>query len=166
MGLLAAQWLRIRGCTEVTVADISPAKLEFAVRLGFQAVFSSELKNRKNAFEVCVEACGLSVTRNAAITCCARGGHVFLIGNPADTLEMERSVYSSILRKELSFSGSWNSSPEPDWRDVLAHAGKDLDLRTLITSIRPLREAAETFQELLSGNGVASCKTLLNCQEE
>ena len=166
VGLLAAQWLRIRGCAEVTVADISPAKLEFAVRLGFQTVFSPELKNREKSFEVCVEACGLNVTRNAAVSCCARGGHIFLIGNPADTLEMERSVYSSILRRELSFSGSWNSCPEPDWRDVLAHAGKDLDLRTLITSIRPLREAAETFRELLNGGGVTSCKTLLNCQEE
>lgn len=164
VGLLAAQWLRIRGCREVTVADISPAKLDFAVRLGFQAVFSGELKGRENAFGVCVEACGLSVTRNAAVSCCARGGHVFLIGNPADKLEMERGVYSSILRKELSFTGSWNSSPEPDWREVLAHAGKDLDLRTLITSIHPLREAGETFQELLTGGG-ASCKTLLNCQE-
>ena len=35
IGLIAAQWLRIRGAGEVTVADIDAAKLEFAAKFGF-----------------------------------------------------------------------------------------------------------------------------------
>ena len=77
---------------------------------------------------------------------------------------MEPKVYSSILRKEISFSGSWNSLPDPDWTAVLAHAGAGLDLKSLITTTRPLSRADETFQQILAGNSF-QCKTLLNCQE-
>lgn len=164
VGLLAAQWLKIRGCGSVTVADVQPEKLALAAQLGFRPVHSDELGKLESAFDLCAEACGLSVTRNAAVTCCGRRGHVFLIGNPAEKLEMAPNVYSSILRKEISFSGSWNSLPDPDWKAVLDHAGVDLDLKKLITEIRPLGRAEETFQRLLSGKGF-HCKTLLDCRE-
>ena len=164
VGLLAGQWLKIRGCRRVTVADVQQEKLDFAGKLGFDPVNSAELGKLDSAFDICVEACGLSVTRNAAVSRCARQGHVFLIGNPAGTLEMEPKVYSSILRKEVSFSGSWNSLPDPDWTAVLAHAGAGLDLKSLITTTRPLSRAEETFQRILAGNSF-QCKTLLNCQE-
>ena len=162
VGLLAAQWLRIRGCGEVTVADVSQLKLDFAVALGFKAVNSADFAEYDSAFDICVEACGLSVTRNAAVKCCARRGHIFLIGNPSGNLEMEPKVYSSILRKELSMNGSWNSVPDPDWKEVLNHAGKDLNLKGLITDVQPLSKAADVFAEILSGNKFY-CKVLLDC---
>ena len=162
VGLLAAQWLRIRGCGEVTVADVSQQKLDFAVNLGFKAVNSASLGECDSAFEICVEACGLSVTRNTAVKCCARKGHIFLIGNPSGTLEMETKVYSSILRKELSMNGSWNSVPYPDWKEVLNHAGNALNLKGLITEVQPLSKAANVFADILSGKFY--CKMLLDCQ--
>lgn len=165
VGILAAQWLRIRGCVEVTVADIQEEKLAFAEELGFTPLLSTELRAGHEAeFDVCAEACGLSVTRNDAVICCRRGGHVFLIGNPSGPLEMEPKVYSSILRKEISLNGSWNSLPEPDWTDVLAHAGKGLELKKLITAVKGLSGAAEAFRDIFEGRGF-HCKTLLNCQE-
>lgn len=164
VGLLAAQWLKIRGCGQVTVADIQQEKMDFAGDLGFRSIHSARLGELDSAFNICVEACGLSATRNAAVSCCARQGHVFLIGNPSGSWEMEAKVYSSILRKEISFSGSWNSLPDPDWKAVLDHAGADLNLKKLITAVRPLSRADETFQWILSGERF-QCKTLLNCQE-
>ena len=165
VGLLAAQWLRIRGCGEVSVADIRQEKLDFASELGFVPLPSEELAGKyAGKFDLCVEACGSSETRNAAVVGCKRRGHVFLIGNPAGTLEMKPEVYSSILRKEISLNGSWNSLPDPDWKDVLAHAGKDLDLKKLITAVRPLSRAEDAFGGILE-NREFHCKTLLNCQE-
>lgn len=161
VGLLGAQWLRIRGCGEVTVADVSQQKLDFAVALGFKAINSAALSECDSAFDICVEACGLSVTRNTAVKCCSRRGHIFLIGNPSGNLEMEPKVYSSILRKELSMNGSWNSVPDPDWKEVLNHAGKDLNLKGLITDVQPLSKAADVFADILSGKFY--CKVLLDC---
>ena len=164
IGLLAAQWLRIRGCGEVAVADVQQKNLDLARELGFEAIHSSELTEHYGAaFDICAEACGISETRNIAVICCKRKGHIFLIGNPSGTLEMEPGVYSSILRKEISMNGSWNSLPDPDWKDVLAHAGKDLDLKRLITAVQPLSRADEAFRNILERKGF-HCKTLLECQ--
>ncbi len=157
VGLLAAQWLRIRGCRDITVADIDPRKTAFAEEFGFTGVDSRQLSG---AFDICVEACGLSVTRDAAIRCCARKGHIFLIGNPAEKWPLGKAEFSMILRKELSFSGSWNSLPDPDWIAVLNHAGKDLNLKKLITARHTLSEAPEVFRRLREG-GTFQCKTLL-----
>lgn len=158
IGLIAAQWLRIRGAGEVTVADIDPAKQAFARRLGFDAVDSG--KGVSQEFDVVIEACGLAATRTLAVECCARKGVVSFIGNPADDWLLPKPLFSSILRKELSFHGNWNSVPNPDWRQVLAHAGKDLNLRDLVTARVPMADGASAFARILAREGF-HCKTIL-----
>lgn len=159
IGLIAAQWLRIRGARKVSIADIDPAKLEFAAKFGFEAIDSRRLGEYGDAFEVVVEACGLGVTRDAAIACCARKGVVSFIGNPADDWTWEKKLFSSMLRKELSIRGNWNSLPDPDWREVLAHAGRDLNLKDLVTSIVKMEDGAAAFRKILNHEAF-HCKTL------
>jgi L-iditol 2-dehydrogenase/galactitol-1-phosphate 5-dehydrogenase len=160
IGLIAAQWLRIKGCTSIAVADIEEAKLDFAATFGFTAIDSQKLDNFADAFDYVAEACGLAITRRAAIACCARKGHVFFIGNPADDWTLEKAFFSSILRREISFTGAWNSVPDPDWKTVLAHAGKDLDLKPLITGRTSLEDAPAMFDRLIRHEGF-HCKTLI-----
>jgi threonine dehydrogenase-like Zn-dependent dehydrogenase len=187
IGLIAAQWLRIRGAGEVTVADIDQAKLEFAAKLGFKSVDSRELGGRSSStaeyppseasdevgsmrgaredtrppqHDIVIEACGLGVTRDMAIACCARKGVVSFIGNPADDWTFARPLFSSVLRKELTMRGNWNSVPDPDWREVLAHAGKDLNLKDLVTARVPMAEGAAAFQRILERREF-HCKTIL-----
>ena len=153
IGLVSAQWLRIRGAGEVAVADIDPAKLEFARRFGFVAADAGE-------YDVVVEACGVSATRTMAVERCARKGVVSFIGNPADDWTLPKPLFSSVLRKELAMRGNWNSVPDPDWREVLAHAGKALNLKELVTARVPMAEGAAAFARILSREGF-HCKTLL-----
>jgi len=160
IGLIAAQWLRIRGAGEVLVADVDPAKLDFAGRFGFKAVDSRDLSVLKDACDVVIEACGLAVTRDAAVACTARKGTLSFIGNPADDWCFAKALFSSVLRKELVLRGNWNSVPDPDWKEVLAHAGKDLNLRGLVTARVPMAEGAAAFARILSHDGF-HCKTLL-----
>ena len=160
IGLIAAQWLRIKGCAAVSVADIDPAKLAFAEKFGFTPIDSRRLVDHADRFDYVAEACGLAVTRSAAVSCCARKGHVFFIGNPADDWTLEKAFFSSILRREISFTGSWNSIPDPDWKAVLAHAGKDLDLKSLVTMRTSLEEAPAAFDRILRREGF-HCKTLI-----
>lgn len=162
-GLIAAQWLRIRGAGEVTVADIDAAKLEFAEKLGFKAMDTGDggqMSAAQDAFGVVIEACGLGVTRDMAVACCARKGVVSFIGNPADDWTFAKPLFSSVLRKELTMRGKWNSVPDPDWREVLAHAGKDLNLKDLITARVPMAEGAAAFARILARDAF-HCKTLL-----
>ena len=163
IGLIAAQWLRIRGAGEVTVADIDAAKLEFAAKFGFRVVDTGDggqMSAEQDAFGVVVEACGLGVTRDMAVACCARKGVVSFIGNPADEWTFAKPLFSSVLRKELTMRGNWNSVPDPDWREVLAHAGKDLNLKDLVTARVPMAEGAIAFARILARDGF-HCKTLL-----
>ena len=169
IGLIAAQWLRIRGAGEVTIADIDPAKLEFAVKLGFKTMDSGGLASVSASdgmapvpprYDVVVEACGLGVTRDMAVACCARKGVVSFIGNPADDWTFAKPLFSSVLRKELTMRGNWNSVPDPDWREVLAHAGKDLDLKSLVTARVPMSEGDVAFKRILERREF-HCKTIL-----
>ena len=178
IGLIAAQWLRIRGAGEVTVADIDQAKLEFAAKFGFGvvntgdgAVGSPRPTDAGRAarplaaadipqYDVVIEACGLGVTRDMAVACCARKGVVSFIGNPADDWTFAKPIFSSVLRKELTMRGNWNSVPDPDWREVLAHAGKDLNLKDLVSARVPMAEGASAFKRILAHEGF-HCKTLL-----
>ena len=174
IGLIAAQWLRIRGAGEVTVADIDAAKLEFAAKFGFSvmdtggAMRSSRPTGdngtlgimRPTDYDIVVEACGVSATRTMAVACCARKGVVSFIGNPADDWTFAKPLFSSVLRKELTMRGNWNSAPDPDWRAVLAHAGKDLNLKDLVTARVPMSEGAAAFKRILNRDGF-HCKTLL-----
>ena len=163
IGLIAAQWLRIRGAGEVTVADIDAAKLEFAAKFGFATMDTGsggQTAAARDAYGVVVEACGLGVTRSFAISCCARKGVVSFIGNPADDWTFAKPLFSSVLRKEMTLRGNWNSVPDPDWRAVLAHAGKDLNLKDLVTARVPMSEGAAAFKRILAREGF-HCKTLL-----
>ena len=185
IGLIAAQWLRIRGAGEVTVADIDAAKLEFAAKLGFKAVDTGGPRTPARAsasrtafgrgmpvaaaagtrdahpcqYDVVVEACGVSATRDMAVACCARKGVVSFIGNPADDWTFAKPLFSSVLRKELTMRGNWNSVPDPDWREVLAHAGKDLDLKSLVTARVPMSDGAAAFKRILAHEDF-HCKTI------
>lgn len=158
IGLIAAQWLRIRGAGDVTVADIDPEKLAFAAKFGFTAVDSRECVSQE--FGVVIEACGVAATRDMAVSCAARKGVVSFIGNPADDWTIPKALFSSILRKELALHGNWNSVPEPDWREVLAHAGKELNLKDLVTARLPMADGAAAFARILSREGF-HCKTIL-----
>lgn len=172
IGLLAAQWLRIRGAAEVSVADIDPGKLEFARKLGFEAMdtrapeespspaTTARGETRPPQFNVIIEACGLASSRELAISRCAARGVVSFIGNAPDDWTIPKTLFSSALRRELSMRFNWNSLPCPDWREVLAHAGKDLDLASLVTARVPMSDGAAAFARIIARDGL-QCKTLL-----
>ncbi|MBQ3290377.1 MAG: galactitol-1-phosphate 5-dehydrogenase [Kiritimatiellae bacterium] len=161
IGLIAAQWLRIRGAGEIAVCDVDPAKLDFARRFGFEAVDTGGAGERAlPECDVVVEACGVSATRTMAVSCCARKGVLSFIGNPADDWTLPKQLFSSVLRKELTMRGNWNSVPDPDWREVLAHVGKDLNLKDLVTARVPMADGAAAFARILN-HECFHCKTLL-----
>jgi L-iditol 2-dehydrogenase/galactitol-1-phosphate 5-dehydrogenase len=167
IGLLAAQWLRIRGAASVAVADIDPAKRAFAERLGFETGYGADVSSSfggaavsKRQFDIVVEACGLAATRAMAIERCASRGVVSFIGNPADDWTFPKALFSSALRREISARFNWNSLPDPDWREALAHAGRDLDLKHLVTAHVPLPDGAAAFGRIVARDGF-NCKTLL-----
>ena len=158
IGLMVAQWLGIRGAAQVIVAEPDDRKRSVAEELGFLTLDPKavdtvegvrELTNGRGA-ECVVEACGLPVTFRQAINSAATFGQVVFLGNIHGSLELTETEVSSILRRELTVYGTWNSKITPagrsEWDEVLLRLGRELQVKPLISHTPSLEESAEILR--------------------
>jgi len=165
IGNLAAQWLRIHGCSQIFIVDIDERKLELAAKMGFIPINSKEKDPVKEVTERTngagadrsVEACGLPVTFLQAVQATARFGEVLFMGNIMGTFQIGEKDFSNILRKELAIYGTWNSKVTPvgsdDWTTVLRFMDRGLEIAPLITDRLPLEEGPAIFDEIVGRRG-------------
>jgi L-iditol 2-dehydrogenase/galactitol-1-phosphate 5-dehydrogenase len=159
VGLMAAQWLRVRGCSPVRVADVDAKKLALAEGLGFESFDSAAgdltaaMQSQGGGMDCVVEACGLPATFLQAVDCAGRFGQVVFMGNIRGEFRVPESDFSRILRNEIRISGTWNSKITPrgkdEWTRVLAFLDGPIDVRSLISHRPPLSEGAEVFGRLV-----------------
>jgi len=165
VGNMAAQWLRLRGCTQVMMIDIDERKLALAAEMGFVPINSRKgdpvaavLEHTGGAgADFSVEACGLPITFLQSVQCAARFGSVLFMGNIVGTFQIGEKDFSNILRKELTIHGTWNSKVTPvgtdDWSIVLQHMDRDLHIAPLISDRVSLEEGPAIFNELVEHRG-------------
>ncbi|MEI6389098.1 MAG: galactitol-1-phosphate 5-dehydrogenase [Spirochaetota bacterium] len=163
VGLMVAQWLRIKGCSPVRVADIDPAKLEIARRLGFEAFDSAKaelveaMQARDGGVDCVVEACGFPATFRQAILSAGRFGQVVFMGNIAGEFKLPEKDFSRILRNEIRISGTWNSRVVPrgrdEWTRVLAFLDSRMDVQCLVSHRPSLTEGTEIFRKMEAREG-------------
>ncbi len=160
IGNMAAQWMRLRGCSLVMVVDVDPDKLELARAMGLAPVDARagdpvarirEITSGAGADGV-VEAVGLPATFLQAVQCAARFGEVVFLGNIRGTLQIGEGDVSSILRRELVIRGTWNSRIAPaghsEWTTVLSSLGTRIQVEKLVSHTPALSEGAEIFRRM------------------
>ncbi|TVR66927.1 MAG: galactitol-1-phosphate 5-dehydrogenase [Spirochaetaceae bacterium] len=160
IGAMVAQFLRIRGCLSVTAAEPDPRKREVLETMGFTVIDPSredtvqvmrELTGGAGA-QCVVEAVGLPATFEQAFRCCATGGQLVLMGNIVGSLELSETLVSSILRRELTIHGTWNSRVTPlgrsEWEEVLSRLGSSLQVKPLISHQVSIGEVPEIMQAM------------------
>jgi len=162
IGNMAAQWMRLRGCSPVFVVDIDERKLALAGEMGFTPVDSrsgdpAALVREKTGgagADRVVEAIGLPLTFLQALQSAARFGEVVFLGNIRGTFQVGETDFSSILRRELTIRGTWNSRVVPegrnDWTTVLSHLGTRIEVSRLVSHAPPLSEGTDIFRRILS----------------
>lgn len=177
IGNMVAQWLSLRGCSQVMLVDIDAPKLELARSMGFLAVNSKEEDPVKaissltggEGAELVVEAVGLGITFRQALQASARFGQVVFLGNASDDLVLSPVDMTGILRKELTIRGTWNSKVAPqgnnDWTTVLEGMKNTLNLAPLISHNPPLSEGGEVFSRMY-GKKESFQKVLFRVTEE
>ncbi len=140
IGLIAAQWARRAGAACVRVVDISAEKLAFAKKFGFEP-YDPE---KDGPCDCALEGTGAAPALCDAISALKAHGRIVLMGNPARDMTIKQSVYSQLLRKELSLRGTWNSSYNQtvnDWSaTIAAMASGEIKYEELITHRFPLSE--------------------------
>jgi L-iditol 2-dehydrogenase/galactitol-1-phosphate 5-dehydrogenase len=158
IGALAAQWLRIVGCSRVIVADIDERKLALMSSFGFETIdaHSGTVEQVRRSTDgrgpqIVVEATGTPGALKEGIAAAAALGQVILLGDLNGDLLLERDEVSSVLRRELRLYGTWNAKVTPighsDW-DMVIHHLDDLHLDELISHVRPFEDAPRTFAQL------------------
>lgn len=160
IGNMVAQWLRISGCRDVYIVDIDSDKLALAKDMGFVPVNSAscdpveaikELTKGKGADRV-VEAVGLPVTFLQAVKAAASFGDVVFLGNIAGEFRIAEKDFSSILRREITIHGTWNSKWVPkggdEWTRSLAYLDRELKVDRLITHKITLEDGPEIFRKI------------------
>jgi L-iditol 2-dehydrogenase/galactitol-1-phosphate 5-dehydrogenase len=164
IGCMVAQWLRIRGCTRLFAVDIDPNKLALAEQMGFTPVDANRQdtvafvfdKTGGRGAERTVEACGLPATFLQAVNCAGRFGEVLFMGNIHGQFAISESDFSSILRKELTIFGTWNSGIVPrehnEWTTVLENMDSNLQVAPLISHIPQLQDGPDIFKQIEQGN--------------
>lgn len=134
IGLLTAQWLRIKGVEEIFLVGSREEQRRLAGELGFtiflngkeeDAVLRILEQTSGEGVDLALDCVGDKSVVTDCVRVVKRGGEVLLIGNPHGDLQMEKNVYWQILRKQLKLSGTWNSSfipedPEDDWTRTIA----------------------------------------------
>jgi L-iditol 2-dehydrogenase len=160
IGNMTAQWLRILGCGRIMIADVDPRKLELAQGMGFETIDSragdlvEQVMERTGGLGVrrVVEACGLPLTFVQAIAAASTFGEVVFMGNLHGEFRLSEKAFSTILRRELTLHGTWNSKVVPrgtdDWSTVLKHLDRDLVVAPLITDTPSLEEGPVIFTSI------------------
>jgi L-iditol 2-dehydrogenase/galactitol-1-phosphate 5-dehydrogenase len=101
-----------------------------------------------------VEAIGLPLTFLQAVQAGARFGEVVFLGNIRGQFVVGEKDFSSILRRELTIKGTWNSRVVPDgrndWSTVLSCIGRSIDVASLISHTPGLEQGPEIFGRILS----------------
>jgi len=127
IGLLAGSWARICGAAHVLLADVDPAKLDFAERLGFDLRLNPRDLDVEawvraitdRGADVVIEASGSAAAFEDGMRSARTFGRVVLMGNPAGDMRLSQQGYWAILRKELTVRGTWNSRygtpPKDEW---------------------------------------------------
>ncbi len=162
IGNMAAQWMRLRGCQTVMVVDIDEKKLAIAAEMGFVPIDSragdpvEQIKEKTGGAgaDRVVEAIGLPLTFLQAVQAGARFGEVVFLGNIRGGFQIGERDFSSILRRELTIKGTWNSRVVPksrnEWTTVLSHLGSRLEIARLVSHTPRLSEGADIFRRVLA----------------
>lgn len=160
IGNMVAQWLRIRGCASVIVSEPDARKRTIAQQMGFPTVDPSQCDPVSRIIEltnggpdVVVEAVGLPVTFRQALAVAAIMGQVVFLGNIHGEFSLPESEFTTILRRELTILGAWNSDVAPrgrdEWTRVLAAMARStLELAPLVSHRVPLADGASILNAM------------------
>jgi len=160
IGTVVAQWARALGAKRVWLVDVIRERLHLARGVveaelvdGSQtdAVEALRAQTEGRGPELVIEAAGAPPATRQALAAAAKAGCVVLLGNPSADVAVPRAEVSSILRRQLTIRGSWNSSFWPEeaneWREALeALAAGRIRVAPLITHRLPLTQAPDAFR--------------------
>ncbi|MEG3132718.1 zinc-dependent dehydrogenase [Rouxiella sp. T17] len=154
IGLLSAQLSAMMGAAKVIVSDLSPFKLELALRLGINHAINparddleAQIQDMTDGFgvDVVIIAAGVSSLLPQAINLLRRGGRV-VVFSPFDHHNMVNIDAGRFFRDEISVIGTYSLSPYemPEAIEILRLNKINVD--DMITHHYPLSQLTEAIE--------------------
>lgn len=176
IGNLIVMIAKIRGAKKVIMIGRTTEKLEFSSNIGADLVINSnndyitkmiESETEGNGSDIVIEGTGSSKSLSNCIEIAARGGKIILMGNPLEDVQIPQNIYWQILRRQLTLTGTWNSSfgsCYDDWHEAVSLLSSgDLDVSQLITHRLQFHELNRGL-EIMRDDSIFSQKVMLvNC---
>lgn len=166
----AAQWAISMGVSSVTVLGRSENKRKIAESI--DGVTYEIIDQCNKEFDAVLEAVGSQSAIIKSVEIAAPGGRIVLMGNPEGDILFPQDVYWKILRKQISVTGTWNSSYEKDavsdWKEVKeALETHSIDAKKLVSHIFPQDNMMDAL-DLMHSHKEPYCKvmTLWNQEEK
>lgn len=157
IGLLAGQWAKLLGAGRVVVKGRRNGKRGLVEGCGLEYTASPSGEQ----FDRVIEAVGSEAALSESLMLASPGGHVVLLGNPDGPRTLSQDAYWRILRKQLTLTGTWNSSygaEDSDWTNaVQAMADGDLYTDQVISHVL-------SMEELYAGLAAARKKQEVFCK--
>jgi L-iditol 2-dehydrogenase len=160
IGLIAVQIIkRLYPKCEVIITDRNQYKLNIGSNYGASTKLVNDqtsweffLLQNANSFDNIIELVGSPETYSAALEIASHGATIVWAGNISENLKLEKSQVSSILRKELTILGTWNSifkgKYSCDWEKAIELIANGLKPSELVTSRISLDEIDKTLEKL------------------
>nr|CAB3266482.1 sorbitol dehydrogenase-like [Phallusia mammillata] len=173
VGLLAVACAKALGATEVIAADILPARLELAKKMGANIVINSRDGGTNHVKEeimritggdgigrIC-EASGAAMMLNGCFSYLRKGGRVTILGLPKQPLHVE-NVLQDIVFKSLTICTVHGRRIFHTWEECeRLIAEKKVDAKVVVSHDLPMSKYKDAFQSLLSGQ---ACKIVMDPQ--
>lgn len=177
IGQMAARWGKIFGAGPIILVDVLDEKVEFARARGHIAYNSNttdipkvirELNGGRLA-DVVVEGTGAGAALGLGVNCCKTFGTIVLMGNPHRDTTITLAQHSSILRKELTLKGVWNShyasDPINEWKYTVKMMDEGaMKVEDLITHRSTLDQLPQLCKDIFE-HKVSICKALYSKEE-
>lgn len=162
IGISAAQWAKSKSGESVVVFGRNESKRALVEGCGLQYSLVSE--NTKDEFTKIIEAVGTPDSVDMALNLVCPGGTVVLMGNPTGDILLTKKTYWRILRKQLTVTGTWNSSYDgthpSDWTEaVKALEENKINVESLVSHVYNQERLAEGLK-LMYDHKESYCKVM------
>jgi len=174
IGLMAVQWLRILGASQIIASDLVAANRQAALALGAhtaldpQAVdLAQEVKRLTGGgADLALETAGAPQTLQQSIQVVRPAGMVVSAGNQPPDASLPMTWIEQLMRGEIRLRGCFMSYSAPfpghEWTDsVDALQSGQLDWAAMISHRFPLSQAPEVFSQM-AAHSIAYRKIILN----
>ena len=155
-GIMHALLARSVGFSKIFCSDINDFRLDFAKKLGFEAVHSNEssekiLQSTIDGVDVAIVATGNLNALDSAINLVRKGGTIVMFGVPSKDASIDINM-SNVYSKEITITTTYAASDTDTKNALELIVSGTIDVKSLITHKYTLEDSQKAFEHAKTGD--------------